>query len=171
MVLKHTVEHIQIITAHAQQTYPEECCGLLIGKIDRFRSPEVRLLLEVWQTQNTWDRESAAAMAELMSTSPDQAKQDQVNQDNLTKTRRYWIDPKEILEAQRYARQQNLEIIGIYHSHPDHPAVPSECDRVVAWSNYSYVIVSVVQGKAKELLCWCLDEQIQFQAEEMRIGI
>lgn len=171
MVLKHTVEHIQTITAHAQQTYPEECCGLLIGKIDRFHSSVVRSLLEVWQTQNTWDREAAAAMAELMSTRHDQAKQDQVDQNNLAKTRRYWIDPKGILEAQRYARQQNLEIIGIYHSHPDYAAVPSECDRVVAWSNYSYVIVSVVQGEAKEVLCWNLDEAHQFQPEEMRIGI
>lgn len=157
MVLKHTVEQLETITAHAQQTYPEECCGLLIGTINRSQLPETRSIVEVWQTQNTWSAEAAAAMAELTAT----------NQDRMTKARRYWIDPHEILQAQRYAREQHLEIIGIYHSHPDHPAVPSESDRAVAWASYSYIIVSVVQGSAAEVRCWCLTEQNQFEAEEM----
>lgn len=156
MALKHTVEHIQVITAHAQKTYPEECCGLLIGEIDRSKA-QVRLLTEVWPTENAWNLEAAAAMAELTET----------NHDNLTKTSRYWIDPQEIFQAQRYARSHHQEIIGVYHSHPDQAAVPSESDRAVAWAGYSYIIVSVMQGNAAEVRCWCLNEQNQFEAEEM----
>ncbi len=156
-MLKYTAEQIETITAHAQQTYPEECCGLLLGQVDRCQQPQVRCLVKVWQTQNAWNLEAAAAMAELTET----------NQDKMTKIRRYWIDPGEIFQAQRQAREQNLEIIGVYHSHPDQAAVPSESDRAVAWSSYSYIIVSVVQGKAQETRCWCLNEQNQFEAEEM----
>lgn len=156
-MLKYTTEHIETITAHAQATYPEECCGLLIGTVDRSQQPEVRVLTEVWRTQNAWNPEAATAMAELTD----------INQDNLTKTNYYWIDPQEIFQAQRHARAHHLEIIGVYHSHPDHAALPSESDRAVAWMGYSYMIVSVVRGAAAEVRCWCLNEQNQFEAEEM----
>lgn len=156
-MLKHIAEHTQAIAAHAHEAYPEECCGLLIGTVDRSQQAEVRVLIEVWPTENAWNPEAAAAMAELTD----------ANQDNLTKTSRYWIDPHEIFQAQRHARERNLEIIGVYHSHPDHAAVPSGSDRAVAWAGYSYVIVSVMQGEIAEIRCWCLSEQNQFEAEEM----
>ena len=82
-----------------------------------------------------------------------------------TKGYHYWIAPEEMLAAMKDARQRNLEIVGIYHSHPDHPAVPSECDRRLAWSQYSYLIVSVLQGKATNAQSWVLDENHQFQPE------
>jgi proteasome lid subunit RPN8/RPN11 len=72
-----------------------------------------------------------------------------------------------MLKAQKQARDRNLDIIGIYHSHPDHPAVPSEFDRAIAWQQYSYIIVSVQQGKACDLKNWSLDDDHQFQPEEM----
>jgi proteasome lid subunit RPN8/RPN11 len=81
-----------------------------------------------------------------------------------------------MLKAQKDARDseallrsadRNLDIIGIYHSHPDHPAVPSEFDRAIAWSQYSYIIVSVQQGKACDLKSWSLDDDHQFQPEEI----
>jgi proteasome lid subunit RPN8/RPN11 len=72
------------------------------------------------------------------------------------------------MSVQRDGRERNLDIIGIYHSHIDHPAVPSECDRRLAWSSYSYVIVSVVHGKASDLKSWCLDDQHQFQPEPIQ---
>jgi proteasome lid subunit RPN8/RPN11 len=72
-----------------------------------------------------------------------------------------------MLKAQKDARDRNLDIIGIYHSHPDHPAVPSEFDRAIAWQRYSYVIVSVQQGKTCDLQSWSLDDNCQFQSEEI----
>ncbi len=91
-----------------------------------------------------------------------------------TKHRRYSIDPKDILRVQKQARSQGLNIIGVYHSHPDHVAVPSECDRTQAWPEYAYVIVSV-QGKesgnkAVDIQNWTLDSKHQFQLEAMQVS-
>jgi proteasome lid subunit RPN8/RPN11 len=84
------------------------------------------------------------------------------------KSDRYWIDPQDLLVAQRYARDRQINILGIYHSHPDHPAVPSESDRLLAWSDYSYLILSVQSGIVSDYRCWTLDQHHQFQLEEVR---
>ena len=88
---------------------------------------------------------------------------------DLSKQQRYEIAPAEMLAAMKAARSRNLDIIGIYHSHPDQPAVPSECDRAAAWSQYSYAIVSVAGGTSVELQSWSLDDQRVFQAEDLLI--
>lgn len=72
-----------------------------------------------------------------------------------------------MLKVQKEARDRQLDIIGIYHSHPDHPAIPSEFDRLCGWQAYSYIIVSVLQGKARDVLSWSLDDNHQFQPEEI----
>jgi proteasome lid subunit RPN8/RPN11 len=87
------------------------------------------------------------------------------------KNRRYAIAPEMMLKMQREARDKSLNIIGIYHSHPDYPAIPSECDRELAWQEYSYIIVSVVKGKASDFHCWTLNENHQFQPEEIQLLI
>jgi proteasome lid subunit RPN8/RPN11 len=74
------------------------------------------------------------------------------------RSRRYTIDPLELLHADDDARKRGLDLIGIYHSHPDHPAAPSEFDRSRATSWYSYVIVRVVDRQPKEATAWRFDE-------------
>jgi len=69
---------------------------------------------------------------------------------------RYELDPAALLAADEAARDRGLEIIGIWHSHPDHPAVPSETDRAQAWHGWSYVIVSVSSGGVEDLRSWRL---------------
>src|SRR2546427_12656031 len=68
----------------------------------------------------------------------------------VVRHRRYTIDLLELHRADDDARKKRLDLIGIYHSHPDHPAAPSEFDRSQATSWYSYVIVSVVDGQPKD---------------------
>lgn len=160
MTLHLTPEQLQQIAAHAEHTYPEECCGVLIGKIDRVH-PTAKTLLEVWQVTNAWSAEIAEELSTVIPAAATSHPNDKAD--------RYWIDPRELLRAQRHARDQQLQIIGIYHSHPDHTAVPSECDRRLAWSQYSYLIVAVHQGKAQDKRCWSLDEQNQFQPEAIVI--
>ena len=72
-----------------------------------------------------------------------------------------------MLAAQRHARDRGIDVVGIYHSHPDHEAVPSECDRQLAWQSYRYLILSVRQGKADALQCWSLDGDRQFQPDPL----
>ena len=75
-----------------------------------------------------------------------------------------------MMRVQKQAREQGLNIIGVYHSHPDHAAVPSECDRAQAWPTYAYVIVSVCKGKSVDVQNWALDLSRQFQPEAMRVS-
>ncbi|HEY9761988.1 MAG TPA: M67 family metallopeptidase [Trichocoleus sp.] len=162
MVLILDTDTLQRIRTHAEQTYPEECCGILIGRGSCHpEGIECRSVVEATPVDNGWDAEATAIVNSLMGA--------EFSETANTKRRRYWIDPQALLTAQRTARARALDIIGIYHSHPDHPAVPSECDRTLAWSGYSYIIVSVAQGQAADVRSWCLDENHQFQAEAMRM--
>jgi len=70
--------------------------------------------------------------------------------------RRFYISPQQVLQAERQARAVGLLLLGFYHSHPDHPAVPSEYDREHALPYYSYPIVAVVGGEPTELRSWRL---------------
>jgi len=163
-MLQMSAVQLQQICDHAQHTYPEECCGLLLGRLNP--STERKELVEVWATRNAWNTEAAAAIASLTSDPPETPLQ---NEDSHSKADRYWIAPQDLLEAQRYGRDRQIDVIGIYHSHPDHPAVPSECDRAIDWVGYSYLIISVDQGRAIDSRAWSLDDQHQFQPEALII--
>lgn len=152
MILKLSTDHFWAIRAHAESTYPDECCGLLLGKL----SQNSKTLVEVMATENSWSAEAAETFSAI----------DAIDLGS-NQRRHYAITPEVMLRAQRQARDRQLDIIGIYHSHPDHPAIPSEFDRVYAWHQYSYIIVSVQQGKAGALKCWSLDDNHQFQLEEI----
>jgi proteasome lid subunit RPN8/RPN11 len=152
-ILKLQSDHLQAMQTHAESTYPEECCGLLLGQL---RNDE-KILIEVLPTENSWDAEAVEAFQAVEGSA----------QLDTTKRTRYSIAPEAMLKAQKDARDRNLNIIGIYHSHTDHPAIPSEFDRAIAWQQYSYVIVSVQQGKACDFKSWSLDDEHQFQPEEI----
>ncbi|MGN6368419.1 MAG: Mov34/MPN/PAD-1 family protein [Phycisphaerae bacterium] len=70
----------------------------------------------------------------------------------------YVVDPRDILRVDRQARERGWEIVGYYHSHPDHRAVPSEVDRALAWEGVLYVIVSVTKEGAGEMRGWVMGE-------------
>jgi proteasome lid subunit RPN8/RPN11 len=83
---------------------------------------------------------------------------------------RYLITPEEMLHAERDARQAGQVILGFYHSHPDVPARPSQYDLEHAWPVYSFVIMSVRQGKATEMFSWVLvEDQSRFEEEAMLV--
>ena len=81
---------------------------------------------------------------------------------------RYVVDPLELLHADNEARAKGLELIGIYHSHPNHPAAPSELDRSRAAGWYSYLILRIADGQPKELTGWVFNEKIRrFEPDEI----
>lgn len=132
--------HLHAIHLHASMTYPEECCGILIGHHQEEAS-EGALVQRILSAQN--------------------ACQDR-------RTDRYLIDPRTILAAHREARAMEMDIVGYYHSHPDQPAKPSDFDRQHAWSEVSYMIVSVEQGKVAQTRSWRLEkDRLQFHEEEI----
>lgn len=84
--------------------------------------------------------------------------------------RRFEIDPLDYLKAEQYALQHNTHLLGIYHSHPDHPAIASPHDLAVAMPYFSYLIVSVMNGVATDLKSWRLqDDQPAFLEENIRL--
>ena len=118
-MLKITGKDYDAIRRHGEETYPHECCGVLLG---RFEDDGTRVVTSTARCGNT------------RTDSPKS---------------RYNIDPKELVRIQREARERNEEIIGFYHSHPDHPAHWSETDLAEAhWFGCSYVITSVEKGRA-----------------------
>jgi proteasome lid subunit RPN8/RPN11 len=109
------------IRRHGEETYPHECCGVLLGSLDV--ENHIREVKRTVRAGNT------------RADSPQN---------------RYNIDPRELIAAQRLAREKGEDIIGFYHSHPDHPARWSQTDFAEAhWYGCSYVITSVEKGKAK----------------------
>ncbi len=151
------------MTAAAVAAYPQECCGLILGQrelsCDRSQpEDDDRQVLDIVPVANAWE---PSLLDYTDPTGKAQAGHGQRD--------RYWIAPAVMLAVQKSARQQQLEIIGIYHSHPDHPAVPSACDRTLAWPVYSYVILSVQLGTVADLTSWRLDPQHLFQPEPVKI--
>jgi proteasome lid subunit RPN8/RPN11 len=125
------------IHAHGEAAYPEECCGVLIGRAGAG---------------------GAGATVERVVAADNERADSRHN--------RYVISPQSLLRAQRDARASGLDIVGYYHSHPDHPARPSEFDREHAWPGTSYVIVSVEKGRAVDCRSWRLrDDRTAFEEE------
>lgn len=134
-----TEEHIKQIEAHGERTFPHECGGMIIGH---------------------FDTEKGKTVVELL---PMENAMDKAEQHN-----RVLILPKDVLRAERYARSQKLDVIGYYHSHPDHPARPSQFDLDHALPVWTYIIVSVESGKAVDLRAWEMEnDRSRFNEEKI----
>jgi proteasome lid subunit RPN8/RPN11 len=95
----------------------------------------------------------------------------QENERTESRENRFVISPGQFRAAEKHARSSGLLLVGIYHSHPDSPARPSEYDRDHAWPWFSYVIVSVKDGKAAEANAWQLrDDRSGFDALELEVA-
>ncbi len=90
------------------------------------------------------------------------------NANKERKNDRYEIDPKDYMKAEDKAREFGLEIVGVYHSHPDHPDRPSQFDEERAFEGFSYIIVSVQKGRAVSYRSWELVDG-KFREEEVEV--
>ena len=144
-MLKINKTEFGALRAHGEQTYPHECCGVLLGRMEENDQREV---VEIVRCENTRDDRP---------------------QD------RYHIDPRELVRIQRQGRERGLDIVGFYHSHPNHPARWSQTDLAEAhWIGCSYVITSVEKGRAVTTNSFALhgvtEEDKQFDDEETAVG-
>lgn len=81
------------------------------------------------------------------------------------KRRRFIISPEDYLKGEKYALEKETTLLGVYHSHPNHPATPSEHDRQQAVPFFSYIILSVMNGKTERITSWQLNSEEQFDEE------
>ena len=129
---------IDAIRRHGEETFPQECCGFMLGKANGASKHVTQLL----PASN--DREDEA------------------------KHNRFLITPEAYMRGEKYARANELDILGFYHSHPNAPARPSQYDLDHAWPWFSYVIVSILEQKADKMTSWVLEEdRSAFQEEEI----
>lgn len=126
----------QLLADDALLTFPEECCGFLLGT----EEGDERIVEEIILVNNAKEGD---------------------------KSRRFEITPLDYLKAERTADEKNLLLLGVYHSHPNHPSVPSEHDRVVAQPYFSYLIVAVRENEFVSLQSWRLNDASQFEEEKV----
>jgi proteasome lid subunit RPN8/RPN11 len=82
--------------------------------------------------------------------------------------RRFLVRPQDYREAERRASELGAELLGFYHSHPDHPAQPSQYDLDHAWPFFSYIIVSVREGVSQDMTSWrLLDDRSGYEPEDL----
>jgi len=149
-MLKLTEQIYNAIRRHGEETYPHECCGVLLG-----RSP-------------------TGADGPPLNEVEDAIRAGNTRTDSAHN--RYNIAPQELVRIQRQARERGLDIVGFYHSHPDHPAQWSQTDFAEAhWLGCSYVITSVQKGVAKDtnsfLLTGTSEENKAFEDEAVEVAI
>lgn len=118
------------------QTFPDECCGFILGKEDDSQ----RTVQDVLVVNNSKEGD---------------------------KRRRFEITAEDYLKAERYADESQLDLLGVYHSHPNHPSIPSETDRLSAQPNFSYLILSVYDKEFRSVQSWRLNEERQFEEEKI----
>lgn len=131
----------KLLLEDAVNAFPDECCGFLLGTSDE---DDRRIVTEIIVVNNAKEGD---------------------------KRRRFAIAPLDYLKAEAYAEKKQLQLLGIYHSHPNHPAVPSEHDRVAAQPFFSYIIVSVLEKIPGALRSWRLNDDHHFEEEEVAVHV
>jgi proteasome lid subunit RPN8/RPN11 len=126
-MLHLSADLLEEIGRRALAAYPEECCGILVGKPAQATGGAI-IAEHALPAGNLADAEKRPTF--------------------------YTIDPAAILHADRFATANGLEIIGFYHSHPDHPPRPSKTDIALAWEAYTYLIVSISHDAVLESKAW-----------------
>ena len=133
-----TQQVISEIAKHAERDYPYECGGMLIGRFEGDR----KIVTETFPLENAREEEA--------------------------RHNRVLILPKDVLRAEKYAREKKLDVVGYYHSHPDDRAVPSQYDLDHALPVWSYVIASVIEGKVADIRSWEMEnDRSKFNEEEI----
>jgi thiosulfate/3-mercaptopyruvate sulfurtransferase len=127
---------VRQINAEGVAAFPNECCGMLIGR----ELPHGRVVDRIEPADNAFGAEE--------------------------QYHRFSIPPLQQMKAERAAQKENKTLIGFYHSHPDHPARPSEYDREHAWETFSYLIVQIQSGKPGDMTSWMLDEKTRMFSQQ-----
>ncbi len=144
-----------IIEQQGSKGFPDEVCGFLVGTA----KGDDKTITDVWPIENGWEQagDSLAGAADAFL--------------GEEKGRRFFIPPGEWQKADQRARAAGVDILGCYHTHPNHPARPSVHDLQMAqgtFPGYSYIILSVQEGNPDEMTSWVLrDDYSEFDEEKI----
>jgi proteasome lid subunit RPN8/RPN11 len=119
---------LDCIAQHGKRQYPHEACGIILGKVEENENEIVFISNEVKEAKNLSDNPI-----------------------------RFILDPLDFIRIQDEADKKNLEIIGIYHTHPDHPPIASQYDLEAAVDGLFYLIMSIINGQKGDFMGWFLD--------------
>jgi proteasome lid subunit RPN8/RPN11 len=137
-----TSSHVAEIARHGEGTFPDECCGAILGRVEADGTRVVERLLPI---ENQWDEGE--------------------------RRRRFLITPQQYMKLEREADKAGEALIGFYHSHPNAPARPSEFDREHALPWHSYLIASIQDGTYAEMTNWQLkDDRSGYDSVEWSVG-
>jgi proteasome lid subunit RPN8/RPN11 len=139
------------LQAHGVREFPHECCGAMLGEqtLNSETGDLTKQIIELIPIDNHW------------TVSDD---------DGFDKRRRFAIRPEDYQAVEKAAKAKNLTLLGFYHSHPDHPAIPSATDLKFAWPNFSYIIQSIITKVPAEIHSYVLDlDAGQFKPEGLEI--
>ena len=140
MAIELRRQDLELMEQHGAEAYPNECCGVLLGK----------------------ERDGRKVVTDILPLN---------NARDDSPRNRFLILPEDFVQSDREARKRGVDILGFYHSHPDHPARPSEYDREHAWPWYTYLILAVEKGAPREMTGWLLTEdRLKFLPEELAIS-
>ncbi|MFN3650767.1 MAG: M67 family metallopeptidase [Armatimonadota bacterium] len=148
-----TPEALETIREHSRRGYPLEICGLLAGSVDG----DARTVTAVWPVRNSWE-EDAEERARLIAAMEASGAQSAGGWDDFSEERRFLVSPADMLQAMKRERAEGVKVVGVYHTHPNHPAQPSQFDLDAAWPEWSYLILSVRGGEVAEERSWVLNE-------------
>jgi proteasome lid subunit RPN8/RPN11 len=126
----------RLLEAHLEAAYPNEGAGLLLGHANG-QGMQIELVLPL---ENRWQGEE--------------------------QYHRFVLRPQDFVFGEAEAEKRGLQLLGCFHSHPDHPAEPSEFDRDAAWPNFTYIITTVAQGRVTRSRSWRLKEDRSGYTEE-----
>ncbi len=127
----------ELMIEDAVNSFPDECCGFMFG---REETDGTRVILDILVVDNSKEGD---------------------------KRRRFEIAASDYMIAEQHALDHDWILLGVYHSHPNHPAIPSEHDRVAAQPYFSYLILSVMDKEVVGLRSWLLNDKQQFEEEKV----
>jgi proteasome lid subunit RPN8/RPN11 len=136
MTLRISTSLARQIEREGSAAYPNECCGIMYGH----DSEQGRNVEQLEAVANVFDEHE--------------------------RYHRFSISPQQLMAAEKKAGDAGQLVLGFYHSHPDHPARPSEYDREHGWPFYSYVIIAIAKGQPGAMTSWVLDEATETFAQQ-----
>jgi proteasome lid subunit RPN8/RPN11 len=145
----------ETIRRHAREGFPLEICGFLAGDVEG----DTRTARQAWPVRNAWEEDAGLRQGMLAAVDAQPGATTAGEWEAAGAGRRFLVSPRDILQCEKRARSEGLKLIGVYHTHPNHPAVPSDFDRDAAWPEWSYLILSVHAGEVAAERSWVLIEK------------